>query len=108
MILKTHYLRRDCYHNQTERLLMNHILITNDHNEMIALGKILFEEHREFYSNEIRLRSITDVIDAEMRNATQSEKDDVFFRSLYDYWVYGNSIKEELDSTLRTKHTKKN
>jgi len=74
---------------------MNHILITNDHNEMIALGKILFEEHREFYSNEIRLRSITDVIDAEMRNATQSEKDDVFFRSLYDYWVYGNSIKEE-------------
>lgn len=74
---------------------MESIPVTTNHSEMIEIGKALFLEHKEFYSNEVRLRSITDVIDAEMPNATREEKQDVFFRSLYDYWVYGNSIKEE-------------
>ncbi len=74
---------------------MEKIQITNDHGEMIKIGKELFEKHKEIYSDAKRLRSITDIIDLHMPNATEVEKQDVFFRSIYNYWVYGNSIKEE-------------
>lgn len=71
------------------------IKITNDTNEMIEIGKKIFEKQKEYYSNEKRLRSVTDIIDLHMPDATKEEKDAVFFRSLYNYWVYGNNIKEE-------------
>ncbi len=71
------------------------IRITENSDEMREIGKKLFEVHKEFYSNEKRLKSITDVIDLHMPNATEQEKEDVFFKSIYDYWVYGNNIKEE-------------
>ncbi|MBE6781934.1 MAG: hypothetical protein E7540_04360, partial [Ruminococcaceae bacterium] len=74
---------------------MSKIKITNDLAEMAEIGKQLFEEHSDVYSNEKRLRSITDVIDLHMPDATKEEKNEVFFRSIYNYWVYGNNIKEE-------------
>ncbi len=74
---------------------MSKIKITNDLAEMAEIGKQLFEEHSDVYSNEKRLRSITDVIDLHMPDATKEEKSEVFFRSIYNYWVYGNNIKEE-------------
>ena len=74
---------------------MKEIRITENLAEMAEIGRQIFEEKKEWYSDEKRLRSVTDVIDLHMPDATQEEKDEVFFRSLYDYWVYGNNIKEE-------------
>ncbi len=74
---------------------MKEIRITENLSEMVEIGRQIFEERKEWYSNEKRLRSITDVIDLHMPDATDKEKEDVFFRSLYHYWVYGNNIKEE-------------
>lgn len=88
---------------------MKAIRITNDVNEMIQIGKELVEEHKENYSNEKRLRSITDIIDLHMPNASEQEKSDVFYRSIYNYWVYGNNIKEEFYFNFGEKtHEQKN
>lgn len=74
---------------------MKGIRITENPAEMAEIGRQIFEEKKEWYSDIKRLRSVTDVIDLHMPNATEQEKQEVFFRSLYDYWVYGNNIKEE-------------
>lgn len=74
---------------------MKTIQITDDLKQMVEIGKELVAEHAEKYSNEIRRRSILDVIDLHMPNASEEEKSDVFYRSIYNYWVYGNNIKEE-------------
>ena len=74
---------------------MKEIRITENPAEMEEIGRQIFEERKEWYSNEKRMRSITDVIDLHMPEASAQEKEAVFFRSLYDYWVYGNNIKEE-------------
>ena len=74
---------------------MGTIRITEDPIEMKKIGQELFEEHKDIYSNEKRMKSIMDMIDLHMPEASYEEKQDVFFRSLYDYWVYGNNIKEE-------------
>lgn len=74
---------------------MKNISITENPAQMKEIGQLLLEEHKDIYSNEKRMRSIMDVIDLHMPNASDSEKMDVFYRSIYNYWVYGNNIKEE-------------
>ena len=71
------------------------IRITENPEEMREIGKKLFDANKEFYSNEKRLRSITDIIDLHMPDASDKEKEDFLYRSIYSYWVYGNNIKEE-------------
>ncbi len=73
---------------------MNSIKITAEKAEMISIGKELFEENSRVY-NERMLSIIRKTIDANMPNATDAEKEDKFYQSIYDYWVYGNNIAEE-------------
>lgn len=68
--------------------------ITDDPKEMIAIGKEIFKEKANIY-NERMLNILNKSIDKNMPDATEQEKTDMLYRSVYDYWVYGNNIDEE-------------
>lgn len=73
---------------------MQRIEITNDWGRKVNIGKELYKEHIASY-NEKNIKLLHDQINCRMLNASDAEKEEVFFHSIYDYWVYGNSIKEE-------------
>ena len=68
--------------------------ITENIHEMIAIGKELFNNKPELYKEKLQ-KQIRDTIHIYIPTATDQEKEDMFFRSIYDYWVYGNNITEE-------------
>lgn len=73
---------------------MDFIRITDDPSEMAAIGAGIFRQKTATYKpstcNIIRTH-----IDKVMTQATEEEKQQMFYRSIYDYWVYGNNIGEE-------------
>ena len=73
---------------------MEPIRITDNQEEMIAIGRELFELKRDVYTEKM-MATINGTIDDNMPNASPEEKERVFFRSIYNYWVYGSSIGEE-------------
>ena len=70
------------------------LIITENSKEMITLGKEIFNEKSSVY-NDRMINIIAKSINKNMPNATDSEKEDMFYRSIYDYWTYGNNIDEE-------------
>ncbi len=68
--------------------------ITDNHSEMEKIGKQIFKENTHIY-DERTLKIIKEKINEMMPTATKVEKESVFFRSIYDFWAYGNSIEEE-------------
>ena len=74
---------------------MEKIRITSVHSEMEVIGRELFLSKQHIYTEKLQ-REIYAVIDRVLPDAPQSEKDGVFYRSIYDYWVYGCNINEEL------------
>lgn len=73
---------------------MKKLSYTSDAELMVAYGKEIFKEKSDIYTETI-IQDIYDVINRWMPKASSEEKDNLFYRSIYDYWVYGNSIKEE-------------
>lgn len=73
---------------------MEPIRITDNQEEMIAIGRELFQLKRDIY-NEKMMATIIATINEHMPDATAEERERVFFRSIYNYWVYGSSIGEE-------------
>lgn len=71
------------------------IKITDIHSEMEAIGKELFLAKPQIYTEKLQ-KDIYAVIDRVHPEASQEEKDGIFYRSVYDYWVYGVNINEEL------------
>lgn len=76
------------------------IYVTNDRKEMIELGKKIFAEKPQLYTDKLK-QQIMDTIE-ERYNSYKAEtkqalldKEELFFLSVYDYWVYGNNISEE-------------
>ena len=89
---------------------MEKIEITDLFERQVAIGKKLFEQHHEIY-NDLMIASITNVINdvvSKRPDLANMNKDDIFYHSIYDYWVYGNNISEEFYfGFLRKTHLEK-
>lgn len=72
---------------------MNRIEITNDREKMISIGKRICEEKASLYDNRMR-KLILDDMSKYVPNISEAEKERFFYQSVYDYWVYGSSIKQ--------------
>lgn len=73
---------------------MNDIKITDDFSEAVEIGKVIYNEKQEIYNKGL-VKSIYKTIDLNMHNASAERKEDLFYHSIYDYWVYGALINEE-------------
>lgn len=67
---------------------------TDDVNEMAAIGKQIWENDPVTY-NERRRALLGSILDKEMPEASDEEKNRMLYISLYDYWMYGFKIQEE-------------
>ena len=74
---------------------MENIKITDIHSEMEEIGRELFQNKQHIYTEKLQ-NEIYAVIEKVYPAATPEEKDGIFYRSIYDYWVYGCNINEEL------------
>ena len=80
---------------------------TDDPEEMIAIGKTIYENNPDIYI-ERRKALLDSVIDDNMPGASKEEKTRMLFRSIYDYWMYGVTAKEEFSLLFYNKtHTEK-
>ena len=70
------------------------IHITENKEEKIAIGKSIFEEKTNIYTDNI-VKTIRDTIDRLHTDNVSLTKEEMFFLSIYDYWAYGNDIGEE-------------
>jgi hypothetical protein len=68
------------------------IRITSDKSEMIEIGRELYKKRRLY--TKAQAESIKKTIYHFMPNATDKERDDFFFRSYYDYMVYGFNVDQ--------------
>lgn len=73
---------------------MNDLVATDDVRKQIKFGKKIFQFKASRYTDAL-LESIDETIRHHMPNATEQEREDIFYRSIYDYWTYGSSIQEE-------------
>ncbi len=74
---------------------MENIKITDIHSEMEEIGRELFQNKQHIYTEKLQ-NEIYAVIEKVYPAATPEEKEGIFYRSIYDYWVYGCNINEEL------------
>lgn len=86
---------------------MASLIITNNPLEMVEIGKELMREKSIIYTGKI-VSTIRDTVSKclakEMsRPVTDCEIDEAMYRSIYDYWVYGNSCDEEFYYNFRQK-----
>lgn len=68
--------------------------ITEDRDEMESLGRQIVEANPDVYTDRV-VGVIKRHIDKMMPNASADEKESFYFRSIYDYWAYGDTIMEE-------------
>lgn len=73
---------------------MESIKITNDKKEMAAIGKGIVEDRSDIYSP-LMLEKIIERVKQEFPNLNAEEQNEIMYSSIYDYWVYGNTIDEE-------------
>ena len=86
---------------------MNSIVITENPNEMIALGKELYREKQDKY-NDTLMGIIRGFIRSRMKDASEQEIDDMVYITIYHYWVYGCTYEECLNYDFRNiSHEKK-
>ncbi len=73
---------------------MQYIPITDDKCMMVQIGKALFLDNSQIY-NQRMMSIITQTIQANMPDASESERTNMMYQSIYDYWVYGTNVAEE-------------
>lgn len=67
---------------------------TDDPLEMIEIGKKFFTDNPQVYTE--RLKAVlTRNVNKFLEKADTKEKENAFYRSVYDYWVYGNDVAED-------------
>lgn len=72
---------------------MDEIRITDDPKEMVSIGRNIVSEIQNVYSDKT-LSVICRTIEKYRPKANEREKEDFFFRSIYDFWAYGAETKE--------------
>ncbi len=76
---------------------MDPIKITDNFQEQIQLGKELFASKSKVYTKELvdsMYKEIRSLMTPKM--ASDFTEEDIFFHSIYDFWVYGNTTSEEI------------
>lgn len=73
---------------------MSSLIITDDPKTMVEIGKQIVKEKNEIYSFSF-LNNMRSIINEFMKTATIAEREEALYRSIYDYWVYGNTLEEE-------------
>ena len=81
---------------------MKDIVITDHPVEMAKIGAQIISEKPQIYTPALvdQLRRMTLKY---MPDASENEREEALFRSVYDYWVYGNTIDEEFFLGFRDK-----
>ena len=76
---------------------MEFLKISNDRDEQIAIAKKIVETKKKNYSEErvAWMRKSLESLATDSLRASIS-LDDLFYISIYDYWVYGNTVSEEI------------
>ena len=74
---------------------MESIKISEDYNEMVEIGRGLFENHREKYTDTL-LTIIRGCISECFSDVSSFEIEQIFYISIYNYWVYGCTYEEFL------------
>lgn len=70
------------------------IPITDNREEMGKIGRRIFDENTHIYNEKI-VKEMHSFMNEVMPVSSAEEKDLFFYGSIYDYWVYGNSVREE-------------
>ncbi len=68
--------------------------ITDDRDEMESLGRQIVTANPDIYTDRV-VGVIRGHIAKMMPNAPAEDKENIFYRSVYDYWAYGSLIMEE-------------
>lgn len=68
--------------------------ITENLKEIVEIGRNICSSMDKVYTPEM-LSTIKKTIDTYMRDSDEVSKDEMLYRSIYDYWAYGNSVSEE-------------
>lgn len=72
---------------------MDKIKITDDRSEMISIGQDIFNSNPSVY-NERMIKLLNDDMDKYIKSVSEKEKSDIFYLLVYNYWVYGVSVKQ--------------
>lgn len=82
--------------NEQEKLMLKECVANSpdDINKIIPIGKQIFDNHKEIYTDKMT-STIMDCINDYASNLLEEEKTNILYKSIYDYWVYGNIIDEE-------------
>lgn len=74
--------------------LAKYLKFTEDPQEMIALGHRIVSEYDDVYKPQL-MANMRETVRHYMPDADEQAREDMLFRSIYDYWAYGNIVDEE-------------
>lgn len=69
------------------------LYVTDDRKKMEETGRRIYRENPHIYGEKV-IKDINDFIDEVMPGLSGKDRDTFFNCSIYDYWVYGASIRE--------------
>ena len=67
---------------------MNYLKRTNIPEEMIAIGRMITEDKKDLYTP-LMMEKMTEGVEGHIPDASDEEKENMLYRAIYDYWVYG-------------------
>lgn len=74
--------------------LADYIRVTDDHNEMVALGRRIAADYKEIYTP-LMMEKMYEGVESYIPAEDPEWKEEMVFRSIYDFWVYGCNVNEE-------------
>lgn len=81
---------------------MKNIKITENKTEIAKIGREIAEEKKDIYTP-LMLEKMMDSIKKAKPDYTLAEKEEMLYGSIYNFWVYGSTIDEELYLNLTDK-----
>ena len=78
------------------------LALTNDKDEIKTIAKEILQGFPSKYKPE-RVAAIKSTIRSRLRDISEDEVNDIFLKSVYDYWAYGIKIEEEFYYDLLNK-----
>ncbi len=74
--------------------IKEYLVPTDNADKMAAIGKQLWDANPDVY-NERRRALLDKMLNEEMPDASEKDKERMLYISIYDYWMYGVNLKEE-------------
>ncbi len=73
---------------------MDYLKKTDDIGEMIAIGRRLAEEKSGLYTP-VMMGKMMQGVESHIPDASKEEKENMVYRAIYDWWVFGANVHEE-------------